>query len=267
MIFGGGSAKTSSKPIEMQAAEFQALRNPFANILLAGLGGGSTGFLSTQFPEVPQPGMTGGEGAALSDIAGISTDPIRRALLSTTMAGGFLPGSGGSNPFLSAAITAAQDPTRIALEHALGRTIPGQFAAAGHTLGGRGSSAFELARSRGIEAGARELGNIASQMSFAGYEAERGRQTQAAQFSQSEIDQAIKNFQAQGLPRLLETSGLDKGIATGQQALTNWLQFMQTLGGVTQPAIGNVQTGQSTNFGKGLFGSLFPSGIYNPAAR
>ncbi len=89
----------------------------------------------------------------------------RTGLLNDTLAGKFLPGQAGSNPFLEAAIAAAQRPTEMALNDTLQRSLPGAFTAAGQrsvAACGRqmpisvpASTAFDMAAARAFEGGSR----------------------------------------------------------------------------------------------------------------
>lgn len=270
-IFGSPSKSTAtSTPIDMQAPQFTALRGPFADLLSGLMGGGSQGLNPVGQVNYPVAPMGASEMGAMVDVNAMAMDPARRALLTQTLGGNFLPGQPGGNPFLQAAITAAQQPTMEALQHAVGRQIPGMFAAAGHQGSSRlgtGSTARDLQIVRGTEAGARALGDIATNMSNQAYQFERGQQTQAMQLGQQEVQQAIANFQAQQLPRLIQQMGIDQGTAAGQQMLQSWLQAIQLFGGVTAPAVANQGQSTSTGASPGLFGQLFPKGIYNPAMR
>lgn len=273
-LFGGGktTTKSSSKPVDMQAPEFTALRNPFAGILASTLLGGAGGFDPRTFGPAPTASFTGTEADMLNHInsitAGVGSLP-RRMELANTVGGAYLPGMGGGNPFLSAVIEMAQAPTAMALNREVGRRIPGAFAAAGHQMGAGGSSPYQRALGEAAFLGGRALGDIATGISSAAYESERGRMMQGIQLDQSEVDRAIQAFQQNAIPRLISQHGIDAGLATGTQMLQQWLQAMSLAAGVTAPVLGNVSSssGESTSMGKGIFGSLFPQGIFNPAPR
>ncbi len=91
--------------------------------------------------------------------------------LGATAQGAFLTG----NPFQQAAIEAA---TRPIFQQYQEQTLPG--IASGFSAAGRyGSGAMERAQGRAAEATGRAIGDVASNIAYSGYEAERGRQQQA----------------------------------------------------------------------------------------
>jgi hypothetical protein len=91
--------------------------------------------------------------------------------LGATAQGAFLTG----NPFQQAAIEAA---TRPIFQQYQEQTLPG--IASGFSAAGRyGSGAMERAQGRASEAAGRAIGDVASNIAYSGYEAERGRQQQA----------------------------------------------------------------------------------------
>lgn len=197
----------------------------------------------------------------LAAMQGGALNPLRADLINQTMAGNFLPGQAGGNPFLDAVIRTAQAPTAEALEHALGRTIPGQFLAAGHVP--TGNSALNLATARALEAGGRSLGDIATNIGGQAYQFERGLQNAAVGLSQQDIQAMTGNLQAQGLPRLLAQNDITSAISLGQQGIGNWLQGLQIAGAYPLQTVANQtqMTGTtSPNMMAGLFGNkgLFP---------
>jgi hypothetical protein len=91
--------------------------------------------------------------------------------LSATAQGAFLTG----NPFQLSAIEAA---TRPIMQQYQEQTLPG--IASGFSAAGRyGSGAMERAQGRAAEATGRAIGDVASNIAYSGYEAERNRQQQA----------------------------------------------------------------------------------------
>lgn len=214
--------------------------------------------------------MGGNEWASLAALQSAALDPARRNLIESTLSGEFLPGQSGANPFLASAIATAQRPTAEALQHAVGRQIPGMFAAAGHqtgtTVGGGGSTAKDLNAIRASEIGGRALGDIATNMSNQAYQFERGLQQGAIPLAQQDIGAMIANFQAQGLPRTIQDMGIQRALALGQQSVGNWLQGLQIAGGLPLQTIGNAaqstatgtSTGTSTGSSSpGMLNSLF----------
>lgn len=177
-----------------------------------------------------------------------------------TLAGNFLPGQPGANPFFDAAVHAAQRPTLQGLQETLSRSLPGRF-----TLGGQqiqsnagdqgGSSAFDRAAAIATRGAADAVGDIATNMGNTQYGNERQQQTAAAGLDQAQVDQTIKGLQAAALPRLIQQNGLDKGLALFQQQTSNLLDFLKTIGTVQAPTLGtnavssSTSSGQSTNAG------------------
>jgi hypothetical protein len=91
--------------------------------------------------------------------------------LGATAQGAFLTG----NPFQLSAIEAA---TRPIMQQYQEQTLPG--IASGFSAAGRyGSGAMERAQGRAAEATGRAIGDVAANIAYTGYEAERGRQQQA----------------------------------------------------------------------------------------
>lgn len=254
-VFGG--SESSSKPVDATPSDVESLRKTAGNVLKGFLkqGGG---------PEYQGPltaDITGNEQALLGllfqDAQGASG---RQGLLQQTMAGNFLPGQGGSNPYLQSAIEAAQRPTFEALGEQLTRMLPGQFTQAGHTInpqafaqnvlqgaagGGQpaqnsGSSAFDRAAAIATRGATQAASDIASNLSFGAYESERDRQNQAIQLSQAEVDTTVKNLQAQALPRLIEDMGIERGIELFKSRTQELLAALSSLG----------QFGALTNIGQ-----------------
>lgn len=196
------------------------------------------------------------------------------------------------NPFLQAAIEAAQRPTLQGLTETLTRDLPGRFTQAGQFVQPGGSSAFDRAAAIATRGVGDAIGDIATNLSFQTFESERGRQfdalgrevdrrftgeqqdldraqrerqleaetgleatRQLADLSQQEVDNAVKNLQAQALPRLIEEFGIERGIEQFNNRLNSLLVLLQTVGGVTQPVIANEST-QSSRTKPNLLGAL-----------
>lgn len=178
----------------------------------------------------------------------------RNPLLERTMAGEFLPGQPGSNPFLQSAIEAAQRPTLQGLQETLDRTLPGRFALAGQTSAPGGSSAFDRHAAMAARDAGQTMADVASKMSFEGYESERGRQMEAVKLSQTEVDTMIKNLQAQALPRLIEDLGIERGMQEFQGRVNQLLQVLGTMTGAPMVSLGNQSqsSSKSSQFSFGL---------------
>lgn len=179
-----------------------------------------------------------------------------------------------ANPFLNAAIEAAQRPTIQALEETLSRTLPGRFTQAGQFTQPQGSSAFDRAAAIATRGAGDALADIATNLSYATMEAERGRQFEAqegararesealtgelqrifqgqqaerdrqneaagltSQVKAQEVDTLVKNLQAQALPRLIEEFGIERGMEVFNNRMNGLLSALGITAGVTQPTI------------------------------
>ena len=226
---------------------------------------------STATP-TPQAGVTAQEQSILDTLGtqiGGGTD--RAAYIKQVLSGDYLPGSDKQNPFLAAAITAAQRPTLDNLTQTLTRALPGRFAQAGQQLqanspgsAGGGSSAFDRAAALAFQSAANTSTDIASNIGSAAYNQERQEQTKAAALDQQEVDTTIKGLQASALPRLIQQNGLDQGLAIFQQQTQALLDLLKTIGAVQAPTLAANSTSQSTGESstqKGIFPALFPKGV------
>lgn len=254
-IFGGSKQETqstaSSTPQDMAPDEFKALRGTFSDSLLSMLkSGGGPGY------EGP---LNANIGANETNLLGqlmnqTGAGTQRAGVLSDTLGGKFLPGQPGGNPFLQAAIEAAQRPTLQGLEETLGRTLPGRFTLAGQQTQPQSSSAFDRAAAIATRGASQALGDIASNMSFGAYESERGRQQEAVSLDRAEVDATVTNLQAQALPRLIQELGIERGVAEFNRRSSQMLELLKTLAGVTAPTIANQQQSQSTGSGESQSG-------------
>lgn len=258
-IFGGSTSKQDSRPVDTTPDELKKLREPFVSGLTDVIQGGGApaygGQLTAGLTEPERGGLIGTEQAAF--------DPTRKNLLNYTQAGGFLPGQGGSNPFLEAAIKAAQRPTMQGLEEVLGRTLPGRFTAGGNFTQPQGSSAFDRAAAIATRGAADASGDIATKISSGAYESERGRQQQSIALGQGEVDTMIKNLQAQALPRLIEQYGLDQALKLFQDRTSSLMQALQIAAGSPIAQQGQVSSGKSDTQ-TGIIPGLkwaFPTGL------
>lgn len=187
-----------------------------------------------------------------------------------------------ANPFLDAAIRAAQRPTLQGLEETLSRTLPGRFTEAGQFKQPGGSSAFDRAGAIATRGASDALADIATNLSYATMEAERGRQFEAQEGARSredaqmkaeldrifgaregergrqneaagltstlqtqEVDNMVKNLQAQALPRLINEYGIERGIEQFNNQVNTLLATLGIAQGVTAPSIGNSQKSSS----------------------
>lgn len=215
-----------------------------------------------------QAGMSGNESNLINTIQGqVGPGTASAGYIKDTLGGKYLPGQPGGNPFLQAAITAAQRPTLDNLSETLSRTLPGRFTANGQLIQANtgdqgGSSAFDRAAGVATRGASQSIADIASKMSSDAYTTERGNQNVAAQLDQGQVDNTIKALQASALPRLIQQNGLDQGLALFQQQTSTLLDLLKTLGAVQAPtlAANSVSTSRGTSE-KGIIPGLFPKGF------
>lgn len=256
-LFGG------SHTTDTTASQYKALRTPVASTLQQlfnpnsslslSLGGG--GFNPSTM-SVAQAPMAEGEAAALAKLRGNLDNPDVGNYLHSVLSGNYLPGQPGSNPFLDAAIQAAQRPTLQGLEETLSRTLPGRFTQAGQFVQPRGSSAFDRAAAIASRGAADALGDIATKMSYQGYDSERQRQQEAVALSQQEVSSTIENLKAQALPRLIAQNGIDQGLELFKGKVQALLDALQIAAGVSHD--------KGTSSTNGIIPAL--AGIFEPAA-
>lgn len=260
-LFGGATQDAKSTPVDLTPAQFSAIRDPFTTALSGVLSNGGG-------PQYQGP-LTTPIGANESSILGglMTEGQPRNDLINSTLNGNFLPGQPGGNPFLDATIRAAQRPTLEGLTETLDRSLPGKFTQAGQFVDrgnlAQGSSAFDRAAAIATRGAANALGDIATNISYQGYNDERTRQQQAVQLSQQEVDTTLKNLQAQALPRLIQEQGLERGIDLFKTHTQELMQVLSILAGVTAPTIAN----QSESHGEST-GGIVPgiSGLLKAAS-
>jgi len=267
-LFGGSASKqsSSSNPVDLTPEEFKRMRGGFSDTLeqFYKSGGG---------PQYGGPfvaGMRPGEQGAIDQIQGVATDPARQQYLRDVLGGKYLPGQEGANPFFDAAVRAAQRPTLQGLQETLSRSLPGKFAVAGQFSQGGGagqpatggSSAFNRAGAIATQASANMLSDIGTNMGNEQFKNERTNQQQAVALQQQDVDALMKNLQAQGLPRMIEDMGIERGLQEFQRRSEGLLKALQIASQVTAPVTGqsSTSTGTSTS-SKGIFPGLFPKGL------
>jgi uncharacterized membrane protein len=242
--------------------------------------------------------MLMGASGAGSSSSGTALDPATAAFLQSVMGPGYVPGNttpqglqqfaqgyegahataaydpNSENPFLAAAIEAAQRPTMQALTETLSRTLPGRFTQGGQFTQPQGSSAFDRAAAIATRGAGDTMGDIATKLSyqttadqlgrnFQAQQAARGaedtalqgqlardqeskegaasRQIQAAgiapQVSQAQVQNLTANLQAQALPRLIQEYGIERGMDEFNNRMNSLLSVIGIAGGVTQPTV------------------------------
>lgn len=194
--------------------------------------------------------MSAGESNTLANLpTGAGSGTASGNYISQLLGGNFLPGSPGGNPFLEAAITAAQRPTLQGLTETLTQDLPGRFTQAGqfvqpNTNDQGGSSAFDRAAALATRGAAQAMSDIATNMSNNAYNTERQLQQAGVPLAQGEVQTTIANLQAQALPRLIQQMGIQGGIQAFQDSMSKVLDFLKTLSGTAAPVLGNIS--QST---------------------
>lgn len=242
-----GGSKSSSTPVDMTPQALKGLRQPFADALKAlfgtDTGGGLTGIPGFSGADAQQAGTDYSAGIGANEQAlldqlmqsggqgGLGANA--QSYINDVLTGKYLPGQESSNPFLQAAIEAAQRPTMDALTETLSRTLPGRFTQAGQFNQPQSSSAFDRAAAIATKGAAQSMADIATQLSSANYEGERQRQQEAVGLSQNEVQSIISNLQAQGLPRLIQQQGIQNGLELFQTRIAALLQALGTATGAS----------------------------------
>lgn len=265
-LTGGSTNTQTTKDFTPEA--YKKLIGGFASQIskLLGIQGGGGNSLMSGIPNYggqTTAGMTGNENSLLQQLMKMQGGGggAGNKLLQDTLAGRFLPGKQGANPFLDAAIRSAQRPTLEGLTETLTRAIPGRFLQAGQFGQPGGSSAFDRASAIATRGATQSMADIATQMSSGAYESERGRQQEAIGLSQQQVQMTIANLQAQALPRLIQQHGIDQGMALFNARLDALLKAFGITSGVAVPTLASNSSGSSTGGLANLFGSIFPKGI------
>lgn len=246
-LFGGSDSKQTSfsGPRDVTPKVFKELREPFANVLQQ-LFGAEEGDPLSGIPQFEGPlaaPLGQGEAEALDVLRGQLTGP-RSDLINKTIQGEFLTPE--TNPFLQAMIEAAQRPTLQGLTEVLDRTLPGRFTQAGQFVQPEGSSAFDRAAAIATRGAADALSDIATNIAGAAFESERGRQQEAIQLGQQEVETTINNLQAQALPRLIEDLGLERGLSEFQNRIQAILQALSVATGAPLTTIAQQSSASGT---------------------
>lgn len=286
-------SRSSTTPQDFTPGVFQRLQQPFAEALQNVF---QNGFPTPEGPYSAP--ITGQEKALTGKIAGTPTSaPTAVRFLDQTLNGtgqvnplannpyanSKNPFGSTSNPFLEAMIKSAQRPTMQGLEETLSRALPGRFTQAGHFSQPQGSSAFDRAAAIATRGAADASADIATNLTGAAFESERGRSAefinaernrrlqqdvasagveteqtaqglQAAELRQgitsAEISNMTQKLQAVALPRLIDQYGLDKGLELFQSQMDAMLAALGVAAGVTRPVIAS--SGESKSSGGGV---------------
>lgn len=238
--------------------------NPFTAALSPALISALSGYLGGGLPSFGGPMVAPISDAETNVLGQLNAQTApgnpRQNYLGDVLSGKFL----APNPYLDAYIESAQRGTKNALTETLDRTLPGKFTQAGQFVNrgatGEGSSAFDRAAAVATRGAASALGDIATNIAYPAYAAERQNQQQAVALSQAEVDTTVKNLQAQALPRMIQDLGIERGLDEFKTRLDKLLQLLATVGGVAAPSIANLSTStgasQSTSQAREQSGSF-----------
>lgn len=245
---GGRSSTEVSFAKDKTPKVFKGLRKDLA----AGLGKFTNPdfqSLSQGFQAGPVAGLTGGETTALRDLPGASqSNPLAQAALNRQLDPAFLDVS--NDPVLANSIAAAIRPVQQQLAEA-GSQASSAFANAGHTLGQ--SSPFQREAGRIQDNAARAAGDISAQIT--GGELGRRQAVQSQAIGQAnqqtafEFQSALENLQAQGLPRLVEELGIQRGIDEFNRKQQELLQGMELALAAASPTIATDSVSKSSGGG------------------
>lgn len=240
MVFGGSSQSTqsTSTPVNM---------NPLTGALAPGLtqlyGQGPLQTSTTGLT----PSMTGAQETSLTNLAGqVAPDNNVNSYINNVLNGSYMPGGANGNPFLSATISAANQPIQESLKQTLSQTDPSLFSGQGQQVQGTGSSAFQNAQAIATEGAANAESANATQIANNAYNTGVSQMTAAANLQPQEVNSAINVLQAQLLPTLLQQQGITNGLTAFQDNVTSLIGFLQSMTQATLPVVGNQQQSTGT---------------------
>ncbi len=244
---GGRTSKGKSTARDLTPAEFVGLRPGVADALggfanLAGQNAGRT--LQDAFIPGPFANLSAGETASLGELGqfrGVDLNPLASSAQNRFLSPEFL--DVGRDPGIQRAIEAATRPVFEGLSRA-GRDASSAFAQAGQSPGQ--SSPFAREAGRLQSDALRAAGDISS--GIVGGELARRQQLQSGAIGQAFTDRAnqqafqlqrqLETLQAQGLPRLVQELGIDRGIAEFNRQQAELLQGLELAVQASSPTVG-----------------------------
>lgn len=250
-------SQASSTPTDLTPDAFKNMQPGLASTIMKWLGGGTTptggGFggagASGDWAEYGQNVLTVPETDNEKAIRSMLMDDLsgtRQQLIEDTQKGNFVDPT--KNPFLNDYIKAAQRTTLEGLTETLDRALPSRFTMAGQFVEPQGSSAFDRAAAIATRGVANAVGDIATNIGFNAYNSERQIQNQSIAAGQQETQTTIANLTAQGLPRIIQQYGVDKGLELFKTQLAGILDALKTAAGLASPTI--AQSSQSSSSSK-----------------
>lgn len=259
--FSQNFAQSKTRTKDLTPQEFQNLRSPLEKALKSLLGKGTEGGFGS-LEGIPQyegdlaAPITGNEQTVLDQLmAANAPGNARSSLIDQTLQGDFL---NAQNPFLQSYIQASQRENLRGLEETLTRALPGRFTQGGQFVQPGGSSPFDRAAAIATEGVANANADIASNIGFGAYEAERQRQNEAVALGQQDVELGIQNLQAQALPRLIQEQGIERGTQIFQQNIQALLAVLQIATGAAAPT--PAQKSDSFDYSASGSGGATPSG-------
>lgn len=252
----------SKQGVPIAGTRPQAVKSPVTGIPNTG----ANAYVPTGNPLDVLRGIPGYQGPLTAELGANEATLLEKLMGQQSGPGGYNPNSPaqgalnelinrgpGANPFLDAAIEAAQRPTFQALQETLERSLPGRFTQAGQFTNPQGSSAFDRAAAMAARDAGQTSADIASKLAFEGYESDSNRKLDAAKalpgVSETEINSTIANLQAQALPRLIQEMGIERGLQEFQNRMGNLLTTLGIAGGATSPTVANSQKSSGSSFG------------------
>ncbi len=106
---------------------------------------------------------------------------------------------------------------------------------------------------------ANQVSDISTNMAFGNFQAERGRQQQAAEFAprleREELNRTLSGLQATALPRLIEQHGIDRGLQEFRNSVNTLLEALRMAGAASSPKTAVLPGTPGT---KGFLGNMAP---------
>jgi hypothetical protein len=197
---------------------------------------------------------------ALGQSIANGTNPLSaasNAQLLKTINGDYL--SPNSNPFLNAAIQAAQFNTQQQFQNTVVPQLLSRYTGGNQEVQGQGSTAFANEANQSALDYEQTQAGTAANMESANYTAERQNQiaaiTQAGQVTQEQLTALTTAAQAAQLPQLVQDLGLQRGLQQYNTNVNNVLEVLRIAGGLSSPTIASTATSSGSS-SPGLLGDI-----------